>query len=567
MANASVQDGQSAPPPTAPPAVNKRPLASPSTAPGQETAKRNEVYISPEMGLLDRIRSGSGGNPGQNGSEPGRSGAPQLSILDPTLPLAGEDDRAHQDIDLSMIPVQQTQEGPPSFNQLSEQDVIARAALGVPAEPNQLSVNTDEYDSEDLLAYSPSQDGAPRGLPEDEGGDNHQPDAGPQGAPSEDDEPPRDPTMSPHSSQDEDEETGDWSIPKVEPETLAPPPKKFPIEITFRPPPYEFDRKGKVIRVQLDDPSSMAFKFASKMEILTAIGHDPKDHFELTLKGVFGRAGRQLATYHYLFSRRRYVKFLLENDLPPIKKYQVAVRDLMGTPNTATFEFRAIVDPNKGPAALSQTRDVLVDCGLDPESLRGGVEVKTNATAVGKQATSFNQIMVSGNYCTNHGSQQPAMVVGPDAVPVQKTIHFNGKDIPVPQNPILDPISQFVFEDSNGFINHHKIEKVDHCKYCWGPRHPQARGKGAKPFMCIYFNFCRMCLQYLPALPHKGHKHACNAGILAMPKPKRYAPAYQAPKPNHNVVAKREPTRSVDSQSKRQRMLERMQKATGPPGL
>ena len=64
MANASVQDGQSAPPPTAPPAVNKRPLASPSTAPGQESAKRNEVYISPEMGLLDRIRSGSGGNPG-----------------------------------------------------------------------------------------------------------------------------------------------------------------------------------------------------------------------------------------------------------------------------------------------------------------------------------------------------------------------------------------------------------------------------------------------------------------------------------------------------------------------
>ena len=94
---------------------------------------------------------------------------------------------------------------------------------------------------------------------------------------------------------------------------------------------------------------------------------------------------------------------------------------------------------------------------------------------------------------------------------IQKGID-KGKEICKPEHKIYFPPRSIAFIDENGGTHTRQPYLPGACKCCLSFEHKERLGK--KNSKCIYTNFCRTCLCYLPDCKDgKGLKHACTAGI------------------------------------------------------
>ena len=152
-------------------------------------------------------------------------------------------------------------------------------------------------------------------------------------------------------------------------------------------------------------------------------------------------------------------------------------------------------------------------------------------------------VYVKPEFCQNHGIH---MEEHPE----------NG----LPVVHIQDPPSHVVYpppDEETGaaapLTQHRKLMKFGYCKWCWGKK-PEPEDAPHEPKDCVFKDYCRACLLYIPDLPDGGYKHACQSGIISMEKTKA-APAaksFQTPQAKETLVVS-------EAQKKRQERIRKRQ--------
>jgi hypothetical protein len=93
------------------------------------------------------------------------------------------------------------------------------------------------------------------------------------------------------------------------------------------------------------------------------------------------------------------------------------------------------------------------------------------------------------------------------------------------------------------------IKIVGRCNHCLGPYHEDRNDN------CPYNKHCRMCLEYLPALPNKGFHHSCHNLVEDMSKPtikqslNRPKTSYSTGQPQNEAQATYKPSEVFKRQS------------------
>jgi hypothetical protein len=142
----------------------------------------------------------------------------------------------------------------------------------------------------------------------------------------------------------------------------------------------------------------------------------------------------------------------------------------------------------------------LVAAGLPEDAIKPGSLMRqfkildTGIKMYGKQW----EFKVLNSYLDNLGS------TAEDPVP----FYHNGKQIPRPRDAIMFPPQAFMILDSLDQLHHRSISIKKGCQRCWGPHHTK----------CLYYKWCKTCLEYLPTLGEKGFKHCCSMGVEGMKK-------------------------------------------------
>jgi len=200
------------------------------------------------------------------------------------------------------------------------------------------------------------------------------------------------------------------------------------------------------------------------------------------------------------------VSYLLKNQqATTFKKYDCRwFKDtVVDDATTTAFTFKE-VDPKHLEGGKELTADIyirqIVAAGMSLEAIKPG-SFKKQSKELDTGVNVFTdkwEFRVYNAYLDNLGSVAEA--------PVPTT--FKGKTFPCPSDPIMCPPQSFLVLDSLNQIHHRSISIAQGCQHCWGPYHNK----------CVYFKHCKMCLEYIPSLEHKGAKHCCSMEVDGMQK-------------------------------------------------
>ena len=92
-------------------------------------------------------------------------------------------------------------------------------------------------------------------------------------------------------------------------------------------------------------------------------------------------------------------------------------------------------------------------------------------------------------------------------------------------HPINYPPGAIAYLNPDGRYQVRKLEKLGHCKYCWGEKDPTKKGE-----KCPLYDRCKECLHQLSIMPYKGIGHACSSGV-AFQEPLKSKPSHYKPQP------------------------------------
>jgi hypothetical protein len=179
----------------------------------------------------------------------------------------------------------------------------------------------------------------------------------------------------------------------------------------------------------------------------------------------------------------------------------------------------------------------LVDIYVKPAAINGGCEGIPAGAGVPIETIPFppNNIMLGRN--PQPISQQLIAQGG-----------LKGQYYSPDTNPMRNALPGIIdSEKGKTFIRAIKI--VGRCNHCLGPYHESRNDD------CPYNKHCRMCLEYLPALPNKGFHHSCHNLVEDMPKPtyktliSRPKTSYSTGQPENEAQATYKPSEVFKRQS------------------
>ena len=279
------------------------------------------------------------------------------------------------------------------------------------------------------------------------------------------------------------------------------------VELTLIPPPSwgSVLSKGK----KFPDPTNLGIQAGLKTTITGFAKLKKGEAISMIQKRMEKRQGSSppMVTFALNFQNSANVENLIKASASLFKTWKgfechfrlpVVIRD---DATRFTIDFFDQCDPNLGNVPLSEYLLALDQAGMVPGAyVEGSMKVVCNQLDNGtfdlQQRVEF---YVYNQFLTDHGSDE----FGEE---------YKVNDIMVfpPLVSIACPPQSILWQDSAGQVKHRKVYKPDHCTECWGPKHNKKK--------CIYFGYCRICLQIVKDLPNKGHKHCCTLGVDGMVK-------------------------------------------------
>ena len=135
--------------------------------------------------------------------------------------------------------------------------------------------------------------------------------------------------------------------------------------------------------------------------------------------------------------------------------------------------------------------NLLVEQGINPRAfLLPPKRTKKSQDDGGQALGQWMDIYLDPQFCLDHGAHHDTPTIEPSIT-------------------IEDPPSCFIYPSSESGDpstpkQQRRLIKFGHCRWCWGEQHKK----------CAYFRRCKTCTSVLDDMPHKGHLHCCQLGIL-----------------------------------------------------